>query len=73
MRSKANLVTARHKEVIDSLLRHPALRDAVHERVAPRMLALHPSANLEEILPLLEEEGIFLEGDSSWGENDSSE
>lgn len=65
---RAYLVTARHKEVIDALLRHPAIRAAVQERIAPRMLALNPQANLEEILPLLEQEGIFLEGDSPWGE-----
>jgi hypothetical protein len=60
---RAFLVHARHKEVIDQLVRHGAVRREVMERLSPRLLALSPEANLEELLPLLEKEGVFVEGE----------
>ncbi len=59
---RAVLVSARHKEIIDHVLRHSELRKVVLERLSPRMLALHPDAPLEELIPLLEKDGVFLEG-----------
>jgi hypothetical protein len=58
----AYLVTVRHKEVLDQLLRHGEVRRMMIERLSPRMLALNARANLEELLPRLEQEGVFLEG-----------
>ena len=67
---QALLLSARHKEVIDTVLRHSAVRRAVLERLSPRMLALNPATPLDQITPVLEQHGIFLEGDAGIADDD---
>ncbi len=57
------LLTARHREVIDQLLKRGDFRRHVQERLAPRVVALAGEA-AEELQALLADEGIFLEGDA---------
>jgi hypothetical protein len=56
------LLTARHREVIDTLMKRADVRRFVQERLGPRVLALLPEAQ-EELHALLAEEGVFLEGE----------
>ena len=58
----ALLLSARHKEVVDYMLRHSDVRRVLLERLGPRLLALRPDTELEKLLAVLEADGIFLEG-----------
>ena len=60
----ALLLTARHREVIDELLKRADVRKVVQERLGPRVLALLPDA-LEELNGALAEESVFLEGEAA--------
>ncbi len=56
------LLTARHREVIDQLMKRPDLKKHVQERLGPRVIALQADA-AEEVQALLAHEGVFLEGE----------
>ncbi len=59
----ATLLTARHREVIDALLKRGEVKKLVIERLGPRVLALHVEG-VEELQALLAEEGVYLEGEA---------
>ncbi|MSR48113.1 MAG: hypothetical protein EXS13_13820 [Planctomycetes bacterium] len=63
----AMLLTARHREVIDALLKRPGLKRFVLERLSPRVLALHME-DAETLQALLSDEGVYLEGDPAHGD-----
>ncbi len=62
---RALILSARHKEVVDHLLRRAEIRRHVIDRPTPRMIALDAQMPFEELLPLLEEDGVFLLGDAA--------
>jgi len=63
------LLTARHREVIDQLLKRADVRKLVQERLGPRVLALVAEATTTDLAALLEAEGVYLEGEAAGGEN----
>src|SRR5262249_57606073 len=63
------LLTARHREVIDQLLKRADVRKLVQERLGPRVLALVAEATTADLAVLLETEGVYLEGEAPAGEN----
>jgi XPB/Ssl2-like helicase family protein len=60
---KVVLLTARHREVIDALLKRAEIRKLVQERLGPRVVALVPEIASADLTALLEEEGVFLVGE----------
>jgi len=63
------LLTARHREVIDQLLKRADVRKLVQERLGPRVLALVAEATTTDLAALLEAEGVYLEGEAGNGDN----
>ncbi|MBM4016021.1 MAG: hypothetical protein FJ293_13790, partial [Planctomycetes bacterium] len=59
---QATLLTARHREVIDALLKRAEVKRHVIERLSPRVLALQVE-HVEELQLLLAEDGVYLEGE----------
>jgi hypothetical protein len=57
------LLTARHRDVIDQLLKRSDVRKLVQERLGPRVLALVAEAGTTDLAVLLEAEGVYLEGE----------
>ena len=52
-------------EPLDPVARVHLKNGAVLERINPRLLALNPEADLDAILPLLQKDGVFPEGDAA--------
>jgi hypothetical protein len=61
---QATLLTARHREVIDALLKRPEMKRHVIERLSPRVLALDLEP-IDELQLLLAEDGVYLEGEAA--------
>lgn len=61
---QATLLTARHREVIDGLLKRAEIRRMAPERLGPRVLALSIE-HAEDLQALLAEEGVYLEGEAT--------
>ncbi len=60
----AFLLTARHREVVDRLMKRPDFRRIVQERLGPKVVALALEST-DDLHALLAEEGVFLERDGA--------
>jgi DNA-binding MarR family transcriptional regulator len=69
---KVLLLTARHREVIDLLLKRAEIRKLVQERLGPRVVALVPEIASADLTALLEEEGVFLVGEGAAAEGNGN-